>query len=376
MRFRIHHRTTYSYASPVYESFNQVRLQPTSDESQTCLDFDLAIEPPATVIHYPDYFGSGVHDFGIPYEHDHLTITASSDVATNAGDDEPLVGPAPGEEDGSPPLAAAVASGAFFDELPEYLWPSRYVSLDDDSGELARELAAADSSTTVLGFVVRAGEAVADRLTYKLGTTRVDSTAQEVLALGSGVCQDYSHVLISLLRHAGIPARYVSGYLGTVAHATAAHAWVEAWVPPYGWVGFDATRREICTGCHVKIGVGRDYADVSVLRGTYQGGAKAELEVEVTSRILADDAVSMAGGRRRAHGRLVSFQNLTAVRQFEWGSVIAAGRQSPPSAAAAGASWPPVRSQRVHGDAMTSSQPQQQQQQQQAIGSGIIGPCI
>jgi transglutaminase-like putative cysteine protease len=365
VRFRIRHRTTYRYASPVYESFNQVRLQPTSDESQTCLDFDLAIEPPATVIHYPDYFGSGVHDFGIPYEHDHLTITASSDVATNADADEPLVGPATTGDDASPPLAPAVASGAFFEELPEYLWPSRYVSLDDDSGALARELGAADPSTTVLGFLVRAGEAVSDRLTYKLGTTRVDSTAQEVLSLGSGVCQDYSHVLISLLRHAGVPARYVSGYLGTVDHATAAHAWVEAWVPPYGWVGFDATLRAICTGRHVKIGVGRDYADVSVLRGTYQGGAKADLEVEVTSEVLAGDAVSMAGGRRRAHGRLVSFQNLTAVRQFEWGSVIAAGRQSPPSTAAAGASWPPVRSQRVHGDATTSSQPQQQQQ---AIG--------
>lgn len=374
MRFRIRHRTTYRYAAPVYESFNQVRLQPTSDESQTCLDFDLAIEPPATVIHYPDYFGSGVHDFGIPYEHDHLTITASSDVATNADVDEPLVGPASTADDESPPLAPTIETGAFFEDLPEYLWPSRYVSLDEESGALSRELSAEDPSATVLGFLIRAGEAVADRLTYKLGTTRVDSTAQEVMALGSGVCQDYSHVLISLLRHAGIPARYVSGYLGTVAQATAAHAWVEAWVPPYGWIGFDATRREICTGRHVKIGVGRDYADVSVLRGTYQGGANADLEVEVTSSILADDAVSMAGGRRRAHGRLVSFQNLTAVRQFEWGSVIAAGREAAASVALAGASWPPVRSQRVHGDAMTSSQPQQQQQH--AIDSGIIGSCI
>ncbi len=376
MRFRIRHRTTYRYAAPVHESFNQVRLQPTSDASQTCLDFDLSIEPPATVIHYPDYFGSGVHEFGIPYEHDHLTITATSEVATTAAVDEPLVGPVRIADDASPGLAPLVESGAFFEDLPEYLWPSRYVSLDDDSRELARELTSADRSTTVLGFVVRAGEAVADRLTYKLGTTRVDSTAQEVLAVGSGVCQDYSHVLISLLRHAGIPARYVSGYVGSVARSTAAHAWVEARVPPYGWVGFDATRPGLCTGRHVKIGVGRDYADVSVLRGTYQGGAKAELEVEVTSEILAGDAVSSAGRRRRAHGRLVSFQNLTAVREFPWDSVVTTGREPGPSAAALGTSWPPVRTQRIHGDSTTSSQPQQQQQQQQAFASGIIGPCI
>lgn len=374
MRFRIRHRTTYRYASPVHESFNQVRLQPTSDESQTCLDFDLAIEPPATVIHYPDYFGSGVHDFGIPYEHDRLTITATSDVATNADEDEPLVGPARPGDDASPALGPLVASGTPFEELPEYLWPSRYVSLDDLSGALSRELMQADPSTTVLAFLVRAGEAVAERLTYVLGTTRVDSTAQEVLTLGTGVCQDYSHVLISLLRHAGIPARYVSGYLGSVARSTAAHAWVEAQVPPYGWIGFDATVPGICTGRYVKIGVGRDYADVSVLRGTYQGGAKADLEVEVTAERLPDHAVSMAGRRRRAHGRLVSFQNLTAVRQFAWGSVIASEHPLATPASGAGTAWPPVRTQRIHGDATTSSQPEQQQQAR--FDSGIIGPCI
>ncbi len=108
--------------------------------------------------------------------------------------------------------------------------------------------------------------------------------------------------LISLCRHAGLPARYVSGYLGNVAEASASHAWAEAFVPPYGWVGIDATLGRLCTGRHVKVGVGRDYADVAVLRGTYHGGGEATLEVSVSSESL-DGTADLGGLRRRRRRR-------------------------------------------------------------------------
>ena len=139
-----------------------------------------------------------------------------------------------------------------------------------------------------------------------------------------GVCQDFAHVLISLCRHAGLPARYVSGYLGSVATAAASHAWVEAYTPPYGWVGLDATLGERCTGRHVKLGSGRDYADVTVLRGTYQGGGEAALEVEVTCESLGELGLSAQPQVERDEhvGRLVAIQNLGAMRQYQRGAVM------------------------------------------------------
>src|SRR5947209_20198160 len=115
MRFTIKHRTTYTYASPVHESFNEVRLQPVSGETQTCLDFDLTIDPPATVITFRDYYGNIVHDFGVPYLHDHLTIEATSDVITFTDVDVPLSGPRMGEPDTSPPLASIALDPVFAD---------------------------------------------------------------------------------------------------------------------------------------------------------------------------------------------------------------------------------------------------------------------
>ena len=121
MRYRITHRTAYTYPSPAHESFNQVRLQPLSGATQNCVAFELSIDPPATVITYRDYYGNAVHDFGIPYLHDHLTIEATSDVITFAAADEPLAGPRPGEPDRSPRLTELVADPLVGDEWAEFL---------------------------------------------------------------------------------------------------------------------------------------------------------------------------------------------------------------------------------------------------------------
>jgi transglutaminase-like putative cysteine protease len=308
----------------VFECFNEVRLQPLACSSQTLLDFDLLIEPPATVISYRDYYGNAVHDFGVAYLHDTLVSEATSDVVTHAAADEALAGPREGDPDASPALRMLAADATLADRLAEFLGPSIYIPLGDDTAGLAAELRDEDPAASALAFFGRAATAVRDRLEYRIGTTNVHSSVAEVLAGGSGVCQDFAHVLISLCRHAGLPARYVSGYLGSVARATASHAWVEAYVPPYGWLGIDATLGALCTGQHVKVSVGRDYADVTVLRGTYQGGGQAELDVEVTCETLGGvvAATELRSSGDEPNARLVAIQNLGAMRQYQRGAVL------------------------------------------------------
>ena len=160
MRYRIHHRTSYRYASEVFESFNEVRLQPLACATQTVLDFDLLIEPPATAISFRDYYGNAVHNFGVAYLHDRLVIEATSDVVTHAGVDDPLVGPAEGETDASPSLRALVADEALADDLAEFLGPSAYIPLRDDSALLAETLRAQNPESSALAFLMRAADHV------------------------------------------------------------------------------------------------------------------------------------------------------------------------------------------------------------------------
>jgi transglutaminase-like putative cysteine protease len=362
MRYRISHRTAYRYADPAYESFNEVRLHPVSDAAQVCLDFSLNIDPPAAVTAFRDYYGNSVHHFGVPYLHDQLTIEATSEVVTFAAIDQPSTGPAPGEADRSPSLAELSADPAFADEHAEFLIPSAYVGLDAASGEFARALLAADPSVSAYEFFRRTGAVVHDRLQYRLGATTVHSTVAEVLAGGSGVCQDFAHVLISLCRNVGLPARYISGYLGGVEMSTASHAWAEAFIPPYGWVAVDATIGTRCTGRHVIVGIGRDYADVAVLSGTYQGGGQATLDVQVACETLGgSDAMAQLRGGSAPIARLVAIQNLGAMRQFQRGTVMTQAMggltQTLPLD-----SMPPPREQRSAVNDVPTEQPRQQQQ--------------
>jgi transglutaminase-like putative cysteine protease len=320
MRYRISHQTAYTYGDPAYESFNEVRLHPVSDAAQVCLDFSLNIDPPTSVTAFRDFYGNSVHHFGVPYLHDHLTIEAVSEVVTFAAADQPASGPGNDEPDRSPPLANLVADPVIRDDHAEFLTPSSYVELDSASAEFANTLLAADPSISVYGFFRRTGAVVHDRLEYKIGATTVRSTVADVLAGGSGVCQDFAHLLIALCRHAGLPARYVSGYLGDITDSGASHAWAEAFIPPYGWVGLDPTAGLPCTGRHVKLAVGRDYADVAVVRGTYRGGGLAELDVVVHGAELDATPSVTTGhgiGNGRKRGELMQFQRIGSLKQFQ-----------------------------------------------------------
>lgn len=360
MRYRITHRTVYAYDAPVHESFNEVRLRPASDEHQTCLAFSLSVDPPASVISFIDYYGNEVHDFSVPYLHDRLEIVATSDVVTFAGVNQPASGPRNEEPDRSPALAGLMADVAFQNDYAEYLIPSTYVALDEATAEIAREILASQPEVTAYQFLMAAAAHVRERLEYQIGSTTVHTLVAEVLEIGRGVCQDFSHVLLSICRQAGLPARYVSGYLGNVSSSEASHAWVEAYMPPYGWVGVDPTAGQACTGRHVKIGVGRDYGDVAVVRGTYRGGQAREMEVTVTSEDVSETrGIALRGQRRR--GEMIQFQSLGTMRQLQQVGAMSASisRFARPTAAPSTFGYPAEKPDETQ---TPRNQPQQQQQ--------------
>ncbi|MGI9255060.1 MAG: transglutaminase N-terminal domain-containing protein, partial [Thermomicrobiales bacterium] len=162
VRDRITHQTNYVYESPAHESFNEVRLRPVSDSHQACLDFDLAIDPPATVIAFEDYYGNAVHDFSVPYMHGGVSVEATSEVVTFAGADEPLSGPRQDEPDRSPSLAALASDADFADIQSEFLTPSAYVTLGGAAASMARSLLAGNPSTSALGFLMSANAYIHD----------------------------------------------------------------------------------------------------------------------------------------------------------------------------------------------------------------------
>src|SRR4029079_19604522 len=169
VRYRIRHRTRYRYESQVFESFNEVVMQPLAGGQQTLLDFDLLIEPPATVISFRDYYGNAVHDFGVAYLHDRLVIEATSDVVTHAEVEEPLAGPPEGAPDASPSIRELAGDDALADAFAKFLGTSDYAPLADESVAVAEAVLAEDPETSALAFLTRAADHVRARLEFRVG---------------------------------------------------------------------------------------------------------------------------------------------------------------------------------------------------------------
>ncbi|GMA25517.1 transglutaminase-like protein [Luteimicrobium album] len=272
---RVEHRTTFVYAEPVSASYNEARLTPSRGPGQRLLDSRLSIEPRTWSHDYVDYWGTAVTAFEVLREHEQLEIVAASRVEL------PDAAPsAPG--DGN--VWDVVAGPAFRDTMAAYLADSATTRAPDDLMALAREVSARaatpDEAASAVALVVR------DGLEYVPGVTTVHTTAAEAWTAGKGVCQDVSHLVLGALRGLGIPARYVSGYLhprpgaGIGETVTGeSHAWVEWWAG--GWRAFDPTNRTEVRADHVALGRGREYRDVSPLKGVYAGAGRGELDVRV-----------------------------------------------------------------------------------------------
>lgn len=270
MKFEIAHRTQFTYASPVRQSFNELRLQPVSNEQQTVESFLIKVLPATRLRHYHDFYSNCVHHFEIPEPHSTLCIESRLQVTTLA---TPAL-PFEARPASMTSLPGALEHGRCYD----FIQPSRYVELSPEAWRLA--LDAAQGETDVWQTVLKLMQYVHQNLVYQPNSTHVHTHMREVLAARHGVCQDFAHVMLGLCRSLQIPALYVSGYLATET-ASATHAWIEAFVPGKGWQALDPTHNRQLDEAYVKIAVGRDYADVPPVRGTYTGTTERTMTVDV-----------------------------------------------------------------------------------------------
>lgn len=278
MHYAIRHTTRFTYDAPIRESVTEIRMQPRTELAQRCLRFELGTQPRAHVSSYVDLMGNIVHHFDIPSEHTELVVTAKA-IVEFVGDND-LAAPATTSMEAWQDIENATQSA----DAWEMVRPSAFVRETPLLQEFAAGLGI-DRGMDPGSVVMAMANAVHQSFEYKTAATRVDSPIDEALASRKGVCQDFAHILIALLRRVGVPARYVSGYLfhsrGEMAAEGATHAWVEAWLPGSGWVGIDPTSNVLAGERHVRVAIGRDYADVAPTRGVYKGMAAGTLAVAV-----------------------------------------------------------------------------------------------
>lgn len=288
MFYAIRHFTRYRYSRPISQSLMEVRMHPRSEVAQRCFTFQLSVSPRARIFSYTDHLGNLVHHFDIPAHHNQLTIIADALVDV----DPPLE------------LPESLGPGAWedLDDLIQsedhwgMLMPSHFARPSEELELLARELGVAGrDGRDPLELLRNLNAEIYQSFSYVKRSTAVDSPIEDALRSRQGVCQDFAHIMISLVRNLRIPCRYVSGYLHHDAEHSdrsadgATHAWVEALLPGVGWVGFDPTNNLIAAGRHIRTAVGRDYADVPPTVGTMKGRAKTELQVRV--RVTPSQAV-------------------------------------------------------------------------------------
>lgn len=291
-RYHLVHITEFSYDTPVTESYNEVRLRPMEDDRQSCISFRLVTSPASKGLSYRDAMGNWVHHFDVLSEHRRLKVEAESVVlAHDAQASVPC----------TMSLAELDAQGEDWrEDYFDFLAPSAYVPLLPELAELGFE-AELRGQGSVGGFAQAASDLIHEKFRYVKGATHVHSSIRDSMALGAGVCQDFAHLLLAVVRMRGLPARYVSGYmvpegaagpqakLEEVIGGQASHAWVEVHMPESGWVPFDPTLGQPVGLRHVRIAYGRDYADVAPLRGVYRGQSGQRLSVDVSVRPALDE---------------------------------------------------------------------------------------
>jgi transglutaminase-like putative cysteine protease len=280
MQYLVRHLTRFNYTAPVSESVMELRMQPLTDVRQRCLRFDVTTAPRARVFAYRDHLANAVHYFDIPGRHTRLDVTAEALVDVSSRRDVPeRLG-----HDAWEQLDAMTAGG---DEAADWLKPSRFATETPTLLDFAQTvgLGRDDDPLTLLR---RLTQRLHDELGYEPKSTRVDSPIDDALSARAGVCQDFAHIMTALCRRAGIPCRYVSGYLAPPESGhdrsteNATHAWVEALLPGLGWIGFDPTNNTLARDRHIAVAFGRDYGDVPPTRGVFKGECGSELGVAVS----------------------------------------------------------------------------------------------
>lgn len=285
MRLRVSHVTAYSYEGPVSVSHDEARVTPRATPSQRVERTQILVEPTPTVLAtHTDYFGNVVHFFTVEESHETLTVTSVSDVeVTRAAPPPPALTP---EWERVRDLVRADSSRDGLRAL-DLLLDSPHAP---GSPELADYAAVSfPSGRPVLEGAVDLMRRIHSEFSYEQGVTSIATAPAEVLASRRGVCQDFAHLELAMLRSLGIPARYVSGVIRTqpppgrprLVGADATHAWLAVYCPGFGYVDLDPTNGTIPGEDHVTVAWGRDFGDVSPLRGVILGGGPHQLTVSV-----------------------------------------------------------------------------------------------
>jgi len=273
--YHVKHTTKYFYPSAVTDSANQIILSPPSDEHQEILAHEIRIRPLAVVDSYIDYFGNKVGVFTIVEPHTDLVIVVDAEVETKQVAAPTDFWPAQTQWERIDTLSLEV-------EFLDFVKSGSYTSLPLIKKEIA-ELA--NREKTILQSVQSLSSYVYDQITYQQGVTDVETDIDKIWELKAGVCQDFAHLLLEMLRISAIPARYVSGYICPMGNELrgigATHAWVEAYVPDYGWLGIDPTNNCLVSDRHIRIAFGRNFNDCTPVKGTYKGSSAHTLSVAV-----------------------------------------------------------------------------------------------
>jgi transglutaminase-like putative cysteine protease len=275
MLLDVEHRFAFGYDAYISESFMELRLQPKATADQTVSSFVLAVGPPTRVHRYLDWNDNVTHHFTITRFHDRIEVSSRSLVSTH-------------------PTAPAIATLA--DRVPPADLPYPMLDFLAFGGPVqltpalrAAHRAAAPARPVPLGeHVLALSRYLAGRFEYQKDVTKYDSTTEHFLKLGAGVCQDFAHLMLGLLRLSGVPCRYVSGYLHverTTREPSQSHAWIELWAPSHGWVPFDPTHDRAIDDRYVVVGHGRTYDDVPPNKGIYRGVARETLHAEVHTSV-------------------------------------------------------------------------------------------
>lgn len=272
-RIAIRHVTGYRYQNEVASSYNEARITPLSTPRQLCLEARVEVTPAVRPRRYWDYWGTSVDAFDIHVPHTEMVVTGTSVVET-ATPERPERGV------GWDTLRAAHT----LDRFTELLEATAFTPVDERLGAVADELK--NAARTPTEAAQQACWWVRDQLEYQPGSTSVRTSGIEAWDRGAGVCQDFAHLTLGLLRAMGIPGRYVSGYLHPFPDAAIgqpvsgeSHAWVEWW--DGDWRPFDPTNGVPAGERHVVVGRGRHYSDVTPLKGLFKGGPAEGLGVQV-----------------------------------------------------------------------------------------------
>jgi transglutaminase-like putative cysteine protease len=281
MFYTVRHVTRFTYETPITESVMEARMEPRSEGTQRCMHFSLTTTPASRVTRHRDHEGNIVHHFDIPGRHSQLIVTADALVDCTPVPDVPLWL----DRDSWDRLDAMTAAGECWDVLN----PSTFARPTECLNQFAQEIELVRGPDP-LGTLRRLMGEMSARFDYSPHSTRVDSPIDDALQARHGVCQDFAHIFIALARQLGVPCRYVSGYLlrgGSSDRSAdeATHAWAEAFLPDIGWTGFDPTNNLVVGDRHIRVAIGRDYADVPPTRGIYKGVSAVKSELAVAVRV-------------------------------------------------------------------------------------------